>query len=334
MTSTDEQRLLLGWDVGGTKSVAALARGSDIVAQVRQDGWSSGNWEADLDTLIEQGRSLLAAEGLEWKALACLGVSAPGPLNLASGRVIDAPNLAGWQDVPVVEVLSQSLGVPVRLENDANAAALAEWRYGAGGGARNLIYLTLSTGLGAGLILDGSLYRGTTYQAGEIGHVPIVPDGRPCNCGLAGCLEAYVGGAALAGHMREDIARGQRTAILDLAGGDVSKVSARLWVEALRAGDAYAVRVREQFLDHLSVGLAILVQTFDPDLIVLGTIVQHNPDLFVDELTARMRARTWASMHHVGLVPGALGDELPAYAALSVAALEPPDAPLPKPPEQ
>lgn len=334
MPESDKQRLLLGWDIGGTKTVGVVARDTgEILAESRLEEWASGDWSTDLDTLVEQAHALLQSAGAGPESLSALGVSAPGPLSLATGRVIEAPNLAGWADVPVVEQLSRRLGAPVRLENDANAAALAEWRFGAGQGCRNLIYLTLSTGLGAGLILDGKLYRGTSDQAGEVGHIPVVSGGRTCHCGLSGCLEAYVGGAALADIMREDLARGEQTSILERAGGDPAHVSARLWVEALREGDPYAARLREDFLDHLAQGLAILVHSFDPELIVLGTIVQKNPDLFLDDLIPRVRARTWSSMHHTGLVAGELGERLPAYAALCVASFEPPAGPLPKPPE-
>jgi len=252
-----------------------------------------------------------------------VGVSAPGPLNAETGVVVEAPNLKGWLNVPVSRCLREAFGVPVRLENDANAAALAEWRFGAGRGTRNLVYVTMSTGVGAGLILDGRLYRGTRFQSGEVGHVPVVPDGRPCTCGLRGCLEAYTGGAALAGIIREDLAAGARSAILELAGGDPARISARHWCDALRAGDAYAARLRETWLGHLSLGLAGIIVTFDPDVVVLGTIVQRNPDLFVDAIVERVRARTWPVQHDVRVVPGELGDRLPATAALCAALADP-----------
>ncbi len=327
MPDTDKQRLLLGMDIGGTKTVIVVARASgEIVAESRLEDWSSGSWRRDLRTLIDHGQSLLRDSDLEPNALHAVGLSAPGPLNVETGRVIDAPNLAGWADVPIVAELSQAFGVRVVLENDANAAALAEWRFGAGEGTRNLIYLTMSTGLGAGMVLDGQLYRGSTFQAGEIGHMPVVPGGRRCNCGLRGCLEAYVGGAGLAEIIREEIAAGEQTAILELAGGVPEHVSARLWVEALRSGDDYARRLRERFLSHLAQGIATLIAALDPECVVLGTIVQRNPDLFLDDLVAGVRERTWESLHHVRIVPGRLGPRLPAYAALCAASLEPPSA--------
>ncbi len=188
-----------------------------------------------------------------------------------------------------------------------------------------MIYLTMSTGVGGGLILDGRLYRGARFQAGEVGHIPIVPSGRPCACGLRGCLEAYVGGAAVAARIQDDAARGAAAAILELAGGDPMRISAQHWVEALRAGDDYAERLRHDFLDALAQGLAILIPIFDPEAILLGTIVRENPDLFVGELRQRVQERVWPSLHAVRIEPAHLGPRLPAYAALCVAALEPPD---------
>ena len=316
--------LLLGFDIGGTKAVVVLARaGGEILAEARLDEWASGAWETDLERLAACGLEQLETAGQGRAALQAIGVSAPGPLNNARGVVVEAPNLEGWLNVPVRERLEAAFGVAVHLENDANAAALAEWRFGAGRGSHNLVYLTMSTGVGAGLILDDRLYRGTRFQSGEVGHVPIVRDGRPCSCGLRGCLEAYTGGAAVAEMIREDLARGERTSILELAGGDPARVTARHWCEALRQGDAYAEKLRDDWLEFLSLGLAGIVVSFDPDVVVLGTIVQQNPDLFIDELTARVHRRTWSVLHDVRLLPGELGDRLPARAALCAAAPTP-----------
>lgn len=319
-TDSGRQDLYLGIDVGGTKAVVVVAHDEgDILAESRLEHWTRGGWREDLRTLSAECERLVASAGIDKRRIAALGVSSPGPLSVREGRVIETPNLEGWRDVPIVAHLSEALGVPVRLDNDANAAALAEWRFGAGQGTRHLIYLTMSTGLGAGLILDGHLYRGASDQAGEVGHMPVVPGGRRCNCGQRGCLEAYTGGAALADIIREEIAAGERSDILDRADGKPERISARLWTEAVRAGDEYALRLRERFLDHLAAGISLLIPVFDPDIIVFGTIIQRNPDLFLDDLTARVRGLTLESLHHVRLAPGELGERMPAYAALSVA---------------
>jgi glucokinase len=317
-----EPRYLLGLDIGGTKILIALADADgQIVAESRFRDWTSGDAAADLAMIAGEIGFLLENAKVGTGQVRCLGVSAAGPLDIERGVVIDAPNVAGWREVPVVESLSRALSMPVRLENDANAAALAEWRHGAGRGVDDLIFLTMSTGVGAGLILGGRLYRGARFQAGEVGHMPIVSGGRPCSCGLRGCLEAYVGGAALAARMRQDAARGEARAILELAGGDPRRIDARHWVDAIRSGVPYALALREEFLDHLAHGLAILVLALDPRRVLLGTLVRENPDLFLDSLRERLRARLWPPLQDVEIEAAALGPRLPAYAGLSVAAL-------------
>jgi glucokinase len=184
----------------------------------------------------------------------------------------------------------------------------------------------MSTGVGAGLVLGGRLWRGQHFQAGEIGHMPIEPGGRPCGCGMRGCLEAYVGGASLAARMREDLAAGASSALRDLAGGDPARVSARLWTRAIRAGDAYALALRDEFVARLAHGLAALVMILDPERIALGTIVSLNADLFLDRIRAALRERVWEEVRGVEVVAAALGPRLPAYAALSVALPEGSDA--------
>ena len=316
----EPKRLLLGLDIGGTKTVAALGRANgEIVAESRREDWTSGSWQADLGALEAQAGHLLRETGVSSSEVDALGLCAPGPLDPVRGVVLEAPNLPGWHDVPLVAELSSALGLRGGLENDANAAALAEWRFGAGQGSAHMVYLTMSTGVGAGLILDSRLYRGAHFSAGEIGHVAIVPGGRPCSCGLRGCLEAYVSGAGLAERIREDIDAGQAPEILARAGGDPTRVSARLWVESLRAGDPYALALRAEFLDHLATGLAGVVIGLDPERIVLGTIVERNADLFLDDLRARVSERLWPVHADVRIEAGALGAKLPAYAALCVA---------------
>lgn len=328
--SVAEDAYLLGIDVGGTKCVIVLADARhDVIAECRLEDWASGSAETDLDTLVAESQTLLENADVAPERVAVVGISAPGPLDAQAGVILDAPNIPGWRDVHITERLDHALGIRARLENDANAAALAEWRFGAGRGTRNMIFLTMSTGVGGGLILDGRLYSGSSDQAGEVGHMPVVPGGRPCNCGLRGCLEAYTSGAGIAGKIREDLERSggrEGSAIVSLAGGDPARISARLWVEALREGDPYSAALREEFLEMLAQGLAMLVLSLDPERIVLGTIVRQNPDLFLDEIRTRTLARVWPSLQQVEIVIGELGSRLPAYAALAVAALGPPES--------
>ncbi|MEX2205660.1 MAG: ROK family protein [Myxococcota bacterium] len=319
--------LLLGIDIGGTKTQIALGRADgSLLREAYLESWASGSYERDLETIATSARGLLEAAGTPASALEAIGVSAPGPLDPVTGVIRNAPNLPGWHEVPIRARLERALGRPVRLENDANAAALAEWRFGAGRGARAFVFLTMSTGVGGGLVLDGRLYRGARYGAGEIGHIPVVPDGRACACGLRGCLEAYTGGAALAARIREELSAGAKSMIRELVRGDLTRISARTWVEALRAGDEYARELREEWLDRLAQAIAILVLALDTDRIALGTIVAKNPDLFLEPLRARVAQRIWPHLRDTRIVAGELGERLPAYAGLCTALLEPPAA--------
>jgi glucokinase len=323
------QGILLGIDIGGTKLNVALGRASgELIREARIDAWTSGDATRDVARIASTAQELLTAARLEPRSLAAIGVSAPGPLDPSTGTVRDAPNLPGWHEVPISAQLARAFGRSVRLENDANAAALAEWRFGAGRGSRAFAFLTMSTGVGAGFVLDGSLYRGARYGAGEVGHMPVVPEGRACVCGLRGCLEAYTGGAALAAHLRADVAAGARTSLVERAGGDPARIRAEHWVDALRAGEPYARALADEFLDVLAQGLAILILSLDVDCIALGTIVARNADLFLAPLRERVAARVWPRLRDTRIVPIELGDRLSAYAGLCTALLELESVPL------
>lgn len=314
--------LRLGIDIGGTKCVAAV--GSDegaVLAECRIEDWTHGDVEADLREIVALARRTLERASLGLDSVASIGVTAPGPLDVRSGVVLDAPNMRGWDGVALRAALEDALGPPTRLENDANAQALAEWRHGAGQGARSLVYLTMSTGVGSGLILDGEIVRGAHGLAGEIGHMAVVPGGRRCACGLRGCLEAYTGGHALALQLRREAAAGRADSLLERVGGDPEQLDARLWAAALHEGDATAWRIADEFLDVLAQGLASVVMSFDPDRIVLGTVVRENASLLLPPLRELTRSRVWKPLRDVEIVGGALGRELPARAALAVAAL-------------
>ena len=317
------QGILLGIDIGGTKLNVALGRATgELVREARIDDWASGDPKRDLDRIADTARELLTAARLDPRELAAIGVSAPGPLDPSTGMVRDAPNLRGWHEVPISAQLGRAFGRPVRLENDANAAALAEWRFGSGRGSRAFAFLTMSTGVGAGFMLEGALYRGARFGAGEVGHMPVIWNGRECVCGLRGCLEAYTGGGALAARMRAELAGGVRSRILEHAGGDPKAARAEHWVAALREGDAYARALAEEYLDTLAQAVAILILALDLDRISLGTIVARNTDLFLGPLRERVYPRVWPRLRDTQLVPAELGARLCAYAGLCTALLE------------
>jgi glucokinase len=257
---------------------------------------------------VQDVRQLLSEAGLERREIAAIGVSAPGPVDRARGALIDPPNLPGWGTVPLVALLEDALGGPVALENDANAAALAEWHFGAGRGYSDVVYLTMSTGIGGGLILGGRLYTGPYGSAGEIGHIPLEADGPVCGCGLRGCFEAFAGGAAWTKHLRRTVPADSRIAAL--AGGR-EHVTPEHLVEAAREGNAPACAEFERWLGFVARGLAMLAFTLAPQRIILGTIaVAAGEALCFAPLRERVRERVWTGMReNLEIVPATLGDD-------------------------
>jgi len=309
----------LGIDLGGTKTALALANPKgEIVAAHRFPTNPSRDTEADLERLVAHITDFLKREKVGGKRLVSVGVSAPGPLDPERGILLSAPNLPGWKNVPLASVIESALHVPARLENDANAAALAEWRFGAGQGSKNMIYLTMSTGIGGGLVLDGRIYRGEACSAGELGHVPVEWDGEPCNCGQRGCLEAYIGGAAWQKYLRGITP--DTSQVFTLANGR-ENVRPEHLVQAARAGDTFALAEMKRFNGYLIKSLVGLTFTLAPEVIVLGTIaVAAGEELCIGPVAKEVRKRVWPHFQKsLRILPAALGDDLPRLAGICVA---------------
>jgi glucokinase len=292
--------------------------GGRLLAARRRPTEPSGHAERDVARIADDARALVAEAGLALDAIDVVGVSLPGPLDPKGQRVANPPNLPGWRDVPVREWLGAALGRPVRLENDANAAALAEWRFGAGRGFQSLVYLTLSTGLGAGIVADGRLLRGRTWSAGEVGHVPLVWNGDPCACGLRGCAEAYLGGRAWAARLAHLAPRDGRVAAL--AGGRELATPVHL-VQAAREGDDFARAELDRWNDHLAHLVAMLAMTLDPELVILGTIAAAaGEELVLAPVRERVAAHVWPRVAHgLEIRAAELGEKQPYYAGLCAA---------------
>jgi glucokinase len=308
----------VGFDIGGTKLGIAVGDAEGrIAARRRRPIRSQGDPRADVDAMIADARELLGEAGVPEGALQGVGIAAPGPVDRARGTVDSPPNLAGWTSVPVAAWFGEAFGVPVRLENDANAAALAEWRFGAGRGARHLIYLTMSTGVGGGLVLDGRLYRGAG-GAGEVGHMPVEWNGEACGCGRRGCLEAYVGGRCWTKRLQRETPSGSRVAAL--AGG-ADRARPEHVIAAAREGDAFALAEFERWNDYLARGLVGLAFAFDPDVIVLGTIAAAaGEELCLAPLRRRLAENVWPVIaDHIEIRAAALGEDGPYYAGLCAA---------------
>jgi glucokinase len=309
----------LGIDVGGTKLALAVGDAEGrILARRRRPTEPCGRPETDLERIVADGRALLAEVGLAPHEIAAIGVSLPGPLDPVAGVIHNPPNLPGWKEVDVRGPLTRAFGRPVHLENDANAAALAEWRFGAGRGFRHLVYLTMSTGVGGGLVLDGRVYRGAGCQAGEFGHAPVEWEGEPCACGQRGCLEAYVGGAAWTRRLRSVTPGTSRVAAL--AGG-AEHARPEHAVAAAREGDDFARAEVERYVGYLARGIVPIVFGLAPEVVVLGTIpTAMGEELCFAPLRREVARHAWPLLtERLAIVPAALGGDLPYLAGLAAA---------------
>lgn len=297
-------RYVLGLNIGGTKSSAAVGTGDGgIVARASgatpADGREAGHFLATLLTMaVERG-------GLDLAEIRAVGVSYGGPVD-ASGRAHTPPNLPGWSGFDLHAALEGWSHLPVFIANDANAAALAEHLWGAGRGSRHMAFLTLGTGIGAGLILDGLLYTGRDGLAGEIGHITLQPGGPLCACGKRGCLEALASGPALARMGRERYGE--------------PGVTAEDVVARAREGDPVAAAILHEAARWLGYGLSFLLQTLNLERIVLGTLAVAAGDLLLPVVRDVVAKAVWPDLARgVEIVPAALGHDGQDMAALAVA---------------
>ncbi|HEX6631261.1 MAG TPA: ROK family protein, partial [Gemmatimonadaceae bacterium] len=284
--TADSHRYVVGVDLGGTNIVTGVmsADGSRTVAVRSTPTQVALGADGVIDRIIQQAEvsiaAAMAATGAARSQFVGVGIGAPGPLDREAGVVLIAPNL-GWRDVPLRTLVSEALGIPAALDNDANCATLGEWWVGAARGARHVLGLTIGTGIGGGLLVDGRLYHGASDVAGEVGHATIDSNGRRCACGNYGCLEAYASGPAIAERTREALSAGEASVLRELVNGDVSRITAQTVYEAAQAGDTLARLIVRETASFLGAGVANLVNVFNPEVVVItGGVTQAGAALF------------------------------------------------------
>ena len=283
----NESRIVVGVDIGGTKVAAGLVNADgEILAHNRTPMVTSG---APSDGLAAVSRAIgeLFPDMASQNQIAAIGVCAPGPLNPDTGTILNPPNLTIWHNYPLAEEMRRLYKAPVRVDNDANAAALAEAKWGAGRGYRNIFYATIGTGIGTGIIFDGRIYHGKTGAAAEGGHVGIDWDGPVCNCGKRGCIETLAAGPAIAQRARQKLARNSNSVLLEMAGGDIQRVSSQMVGRAHAEGDRVATEVMRETLDLLAYWLGSIIDLLEPDIIVIGGGVSSLLAPFLDEIRER-----------------------------------------------
>jgi len=265
-----DQSTVIGVDIGGTKVAVGIVDGEGkILTQLRHPMMANSTPEAALQSVIAAIDSIRSVSISN--TISAIGLCAPGPLDPITGVVVNPPNLPAWRDFPLAAKIADVYKLPVKLDNDANAAALAETRWGAARGYRYVFYATIGTGIGTGIVFDNRIYHGRTGAAGEGGHVSIDYRGPVCHCGKLGCIEILAAGPAIARRAREKLWAGNvHSSLLDLAQGKLDDVSSELVGKAYLAGDVAAREVLEQTSELLAIWLGNIVDLLDPDVIVMG----------------------------------------------------------------
>ena len=314
-------KLYVGVDLGGTKILTGLiTEAGELIAQDYRKTKAKRGQAAVIERLIESVLRLMQDAGLQAVDVQAVGIGAPGPVESQAGVVVSPPNLPGWERVPLQEIVEEALGIPTLLENDANAAALGEYCFGAGRGSSHMIYITVSTGIGGGFVLDGRLYGGACGAAAEVGHMTILPHGPHCNCGNRGCLEAVASGTAIARQGRELVQRGVPTLIAELAAQHPDGVGAKLVAEAARSGDPVAIEIIREAMSYLGVGVANLVNLLNPELVVIGGSLTKMGETLFDPVRRAVSQRAFlVASECVRIVPAELGDQVGVIGAAAVA---------------
>jgi len=279
--------VILGVDVGGTKiAVGLVDRDGTILTQTRTPMIGNGTPEAGLQAVIS------AIDSVVWgNKVRSIGICAPGPLDPETGVVLNPPNLPCWRNFPLAMKVADKFHMRVKVDNDANAAALAETRWGAARGYRYVFYATIGTGIGTGIVFDGRIYHGSTGSAGEGGHVSIDYRGPLCSCGKRGCIEILAAGPAIAARARTKLGGApSRSLILDLVNGDVAAVTSELVGQAYAAGDPLARQILLDTVEVLTPWLGNIVDLLDPDVLVMGGGVAAMLKPFFDDIKKRLPA--------------------------------------------
>ena len=304
----------IGIDIGGTK--CAVVKGnleSGVTHKVRFDTVSKDECLARIFDAVEK---MMPADAI--------GISCGGPLDEKRGIILSPPNLPGWDEVRITEMLTARFEIPAKLLNDANAGALAELNFGAGRGCENMIFMTFGTGLGAGLILGGRLYYGTNGNAGEIGHIRLAPRG-PVGYGKAGSFEGFCSGGGItefAKILGDEAIRSGKPLSFAKSAEDLTRIDTKTLAELAKAGDADAIRIFEMSGEKLGAGLAVVIDILNPEVIAIGGVYSRARELFYDSMMRVLRREALPqSLEACKIIPAELGEKIGDVAALSAAVL-------------
>jgi glucokinase len=300
--SENGKRWIVGVDLGGTNIVVGVlppdgGEGQLLaMREARTEALKGAKFVVDrIISMVEDAiAEVVSTHGGSKADFAGIGIGSPGPLNRSTGTILNTPNL-GWRNFPLRDLISNAVGLPAALDNDANCATYGEWWLGAGKSVDTLVGFTLGTGIGGGIVLDGAIFHGASDVAGEMGHMTIDSTGRKCKCGNYGCLEAYASGPAIALRAVEGIEAGAETVLPDLVNGRLEDITAATVYEGAVLGDAYANEVMKETAKFLGTGIANIVNILNPEMVVVaGGVTRAGDHLFVP-LRSEVRRRAFKS---------------------------------------
>ncbi|MDB2108390.1 ROK family protein [Clostridium paraputrificum] len=312
------KKYVIGVDLGGTKISTAISTiEGNILANVVLPTKAEEGEVAVLGRIIQSIDEVIVGSSTSIDEVEAIGIGSPGPLDAKKGIIITTPNLP-FKDYNLVQPLKEKYNIPVYLDNDANAAAIGEYMFGAGKGKESIVYFTVSTGVGGGAVLDGKVYRGHTSNALEIGHTTVNPNGPRCNCGNLGCLEAMSSGTAIAKKGKEAVSTNVETSLKKYD----TVTSYEVFKEA-EAGDEVAKDIIDNALTYLGIGVANAIATFDPEMIIIGGGVSKAGDIVFDTVKKVVNKRCFKSMaESCEIVPAGLGSDAGVVGAVALAIIE------------
>jgi glucokinase len=305
--------LYVGVDIGGTKVAAGIVNDKgEIARQTKAAMATHGTAAEGLKAVLDAIGAVLDGNSSLKKSIRGIGICSPGPLDPHTGVIINPPNLPCWRSFPLAEEVSRIYGIPVRVDNDANAAALAECLWGAGRGYRNVFFTILGTGVGTGILIDGNIYYGRTGAAGEGGHITIDPQGPRCGCGKLGCIETFIAGPAIAkrGRTRIEAQPAAGKAILELSDGNLDLVTSESIGKAYSLGDPLAREILLDTVEFLTIWLGNVIDLLEPDVIIMGGGVSTMLRPFFGEVRNRLpRWSVNSRCQEIPIIPANYGNE-------------------------
>ncbi len=318
----------LGIDIGGTKCAVVLGKGeipdnisNFIIDKIKFPTNVNRGYNEITKEILSKADELLERNNVKNTELIGVGISCGGPLNSKKGVIMCPPNLPDWDNVPIVNIVSEHFGVKAILHNDANACAVAEWRFGAGRGYQNLVFLTFGTGMGAGLILDGKLYTGTNDGAGEVGHIRLSEDG-PEGYGKKGSFEGFCSGGGikkLAELTASKYLRENKKSSLFKSEADFFNLTAANIAKAMYEGDEFATAVYKKCAEYLGRGLSVIIDIINPEAIVIGSIFERNEEFFQSEIKEIIENEALTdNVKNCKILSAELGDSIGDFASLGL----------------